>query len=695
MLRSGFAYRYKDCYAMADGEQLVIGNNWVEQTVDFHGGVPRLASIRNKAIDDEWLQEGAGEALYRLPGGVALAADRMYITADEDDDYGTANRYARIKADMLHPVVSLVVRIEWRVYPDSAVMQQEISVKRLSAVDEKRSEPCLVLNSADMREQDYMLGMLLRDLHCRYEIVQLLDVTDHHNNLVRSNRGLLFPEGREDYDGNIAFIEKLLRPSGLMVLKEGPTAVARLGARGPDFSFAGKRLYVMNTGLVPEELSDDQFISSYGSAIGIYDGSEASRYRLLDRYHRNIHAERPDRDYFVMSNNWGDRYKDGRVSESFLIAELEAAARLGITHYQIDDGWQAGATINSVHADEAGGGRWSGYYASGIDFWTPHPERLPRGFEPIASRARELGIQLCLWFSPDSDDDLGNWEKDADTLIALHQEYEMSHFKLDGIDLRSKSGERNLLRLMQKVVSDTGNRVYFNLDTTAQVRLGYYGRTQHAALFLENRYTDWGNYYPHWTLRNLWMLSRYVPARKLQIEFLNVRRNRAKYGNDPLAPHRCGLLYSAATALFANPLAWMELTGLAEADADELADLLCRVAPHHRRILSGHILPIGEEPTGMGWTGLQSSAQEMREGYVLVFRERTEQRSCDFKLWGLHDERLQLEHVAGTDGPDRKLADQGGARFELAPDPQGRYRFEHQEPFSFALYRYSVVLARS
>jgi len=26
-------------------------------------------------------------------------------------------------------------------------------------------------------------------------------------------------------------------------------------------------------------------------------------------------------------------------------------------------------------------------------------------------------------------------------------------------------------------------------------------------LVLENRYTDWVNYHPHWTLRNLWMLA--------------------------------------------------------------------------------------------------------------------------------------------------------------------------------------------
>ena len=67
----------------------------------------------------------------------------------------------------------------------------------------------------------------------------------------------------------------------------------------------------------------------------------------------------------------------------------------------------------------------------------------------------------------------------------------------------------------------TGGEAVFNLDVTAGRRWGYHYGNEYGNLFLENRYTDWSNYYPHWTLRNLWMLSRYVPPQNLQIEFLN------------------------------------------------------------------------------------------------------------------------------------------------------------------------------
>ena len=38
---------------------------------------------------------------------------------------------------------------------------------------------------------------------------------------------------------------------------------------------------------------------------------------------------------------------------------------------------------------------------------------------------------------------------------------------------------------------------------------------EYGNIFLENRYTDWGNYFPYRTLRNLWQLSRYVPAERI------------------------------------------------------------------------------------------------------------------------------------------------------------------------------------
>lgn len=93
-----------------------------------------------------------------------------------------------------------------------------------------------------------------------------------------------------------------------------------------------------------------------------------------------------------------------------------------------------------------------------------------------------------------------------------------------------------------------------NLDVTAGRRGGYFSYSKYGNIFLENRYTDWQNYYPYWTLRNIWTISKYVPAERLQIEFLNNDRNTEKYGDDPFAPAKYDIRYLFATTMAAQPL---------------------------------------------------------------------------------------------------------------------------------------------
>ena len=75
------------------------------------------------------------------------------------------------------------------------------------------------------------------------------------------------------------------------------------------------------------------------------------------------------------------------------------------------------------------------------------------------------------------------------------------------------------------------------------------------------------------------MLSRYVPAEKMQIEFLNKWRNADKYdAADPFAPARYSFDYLFAITLAAQPLAWMEASNLPE-EAYITASLLKKYQP--------------------------------------------------------------------------------------------------------------------
>ncbi|SDE37082.1 Melibiase [Paenibacillus sp. UNCCL117] len=721
---------WKDCYAGIKGVNLHVGNARLERVWDLSSGTPITVSILDKRTGEEWIEPSSRLPMFRLAClGDTGGAEWIKAACMKGDDAGLSAPYLSVAVDFHYSSAQRTVRCLTRLYPDSAFMRHELLVLASSSVpisetadgpqviwppasNETVASRVPVPGSPDYRlddnnkqraaaPPDYVDAMELAELHCRWETVSFRDVTDTNNNLVSTDKGLLYPNERRSLRGNIALLSRTVRPGGLIALKEGPTPLAHLQDMGEDYRFSGRRLFTSGSGLSADDLQPEEWMHAYGSAIAVFGGSRYGAYAALHDYHRAIYRYQPDRDYYIMSNTWGDRSRDGRVTETFLEQELLAAARLGIDIYQIDDGWQKGATANSVVA----GGRWSDYYEEGSDFWSVHPDRFPRGLKPVSELADSLGVRLGLWFSPDSSQDFAHWEKDAAVILDLHRKYGICYFKLDGVNLASKRGETRFVRMMRTVVEATGGRVTFNLDATSQVRLGYFGRNQFGTLFLENRYTDWGNYYPHWTLRNLWSLAPYVPAQKLQLEFLNVYRNAELYQGDPLAPGASGLLYAFAAALFANPLAWMELTGLPSAPFEQLRLAIQDVKPYHSDLLSGHIVPIGEEPTGTGWTGMQSIVSD-RSGYLLIIRERHPSETCSYELFvpGLASGpdaggssqpygELLCTPLLQMDERDRLVRPRPeGAAFaplQLRPDERGAYTFTRPAPFTFALYHYA------
>lgn len=706
----------EDCYVHIEGQTLRIGNDMIERSWSFVQGRPVNLSISDKQNNKEWLKTEFHAATFDfpwLPASSMLTATS--VTSYVDDDYGVAKPHLRADIDMRFSGLERTVRFTVKVYPSGSFIRHELTllpanfrseregtvIKAASLAERSVGDAYAAFQLDDNNKQhstgwrDYCERLALRELHCRWEAISFHDQTDTNNNLVSKESGLLYRNEKKGLRGNVMLLANNLHKSGLLVIKESATPLGHLQNLGVDFQFQGMELAVTGSGIGTDDLAQPDAITAYGVTVGVYDGEPYSGYKLLDEYHRSLRHHKPERDSFIMSNTWGDRSKDGRICEEFLLKELKVAARLGIDILQIDDGWQKGVTSNSVHA-EAVGGRWSDYYSEGGDFWSVHPKRFPRGLAPIVELASQLAIKLGLWYSPDSSNDYANWEKDVETLLQLHREYNICAFKLDGIDIRSKVGEGRLLRIMRQVIQVTGSRVDFNLDTTAQQRLGYMGTTQYGNIFLENRYTDWGNYYPHWSLRNLWMLAPYVSATRLQMEFLNVNRNKDQYSDDPLAPTACGQIYTLAVTVFANPLAWMELSGLDASQTTALSAAIRAFKPYHKEILAGHVLPIGEEPSGTGWTGFQSITGNM-SGYLLVIRERHQVSTYPMKLWGVDsgDESaqnpvLKITELIRMDEKDQIAAYSSNTTFELKPNECGKYTFSRPSPFTFVVYRYEV-----
>ena len=676
-----FEKRFQDCCVRLNETELTIGNAVMERSWDMTGSRPVVRSMKDLGTGREWLTTDqqsqweewpkAAYAFYRAgitEGSMQIAG----IRAETEDDLGFAVKHLRVTVSLAFDGF----RVDWThlIWPQMAAMKTFL---RAETAGERKLPD---MRRAEEWPRDYQDCFPLSCLHAGYRCVEFTDHTDDMENLVQENRGLLTRRNYGPLRGNLLFIRDYMARDGLVLAKEGPVPMGYLPGMDRDFDLKGLNVFPACWGFDAAQCRETGSLTTYGSTVILWHGGEENAFRALHDYFRAQKEFTPHRDAHIMSNTWGDGTADGSISEAFLLVELKRAKELGVTLFQIDDGWEKGTTANSVNAG-AGNAAWGeGYYKSHPDFWGINEERLPNGLEPIAAYAKENGIELGLWFSPDSMNDFASWQRDADTLIALHRKYGIKAFKMDGLIFRNKLCEENFGRLMERVEEATQGQVFFNLDTTAGVRNGYMGRCQYGNLFVENRFVNrfgrWPNYWPHLTLRNLWMLSRYLPSERLQMEFLNVKKHPELYGDDPLAPEKCGIAYALAVTLFANPLVWMEMTGLDEESAKTAGEMIRKYRPVQEDILGGYVQPVGQEPDGISWTGFQSSGKP-GEGYLLILREWNEKPEHVYRLYGCSGQRLRLECILGN-----------GGQTEVQVNGQGEAAFSLPAAHSFALYRY-------
>ena len=661
-----------ECQVLLQNGILTLENTRIRRLYRWNGGALIGLRIEDVVRGHGWSLEGRRPDLLSNDEDLITSSGRLEVV----EVAATSAMPAHLRAEVATSLGALEIKRVFRLYPECPAIGCDLYL----AAKEGQGAVAAALN---------LERLALPGRHWRATVVQFYDVTDRHNNLVHARSVLPFRH-ELPLEGNLLFLDELLQDRanadvrGLFLLKEAPSSYAQLHYPGADFIVRDGEVRVVGLGLSAADLTPGTWTRAYSVVTGVTGDGELGRLQALRSYQDQVRLGLPEGDEagtnhrMVMMNTWGDRGQDTRISETFALAELEAGARLGISHFQLDDGWQSGRSSNSAYAGGSLEGIWDVSEPpetgapSRSGYWQPHPERFPRGLGPVVQRGRELGIEVCLWFNPSKDDSYAHWHDDAETLIGLYREYGIRTFKIDGVQMPDKQAEINLRRMFDTVRAGTGNDVVFNLDVTAGQRYGYHFFTEYGNLFVENRYTDWSNYYPHWTLRNLWMLSRYVPAQSLQMEFLNVWRNADRYGmGDPLAPQHVPFAYAFAITMMAQPLAWFEATGL-PAEAFEIADLVRTYREHQAKIHAGHIFPIGEEPSGTGWTGFQSIGDD--GGYVLVFREFNDRPSSVMSLFGPATAGTLLKHVLGSGG-DVVVGAGGEARFTL-PHPLAFALFE-------------------
>ncbi len=590
--------RLGDAYARWTDTELTVGNAAVERTWVLQGGALKAAAMR--AGGGEWLAKPAAK-----PAGGSLA-----VTA-------STGRSHPVEAESLLVEAKAEVKIlRIQIFPGvpGILLSTPFEVPA-AAPDPVQSAPAASgIETATPSATAITAGTALDELalapqHLRLTETTLLDQTDVRNELRFEREWLLMPnEAPLTLQGNVFAVEESLTGRSLVFLKLAPLPHARPAKAAADLVVTPSKRTVR----VPAD--------RYPVAILACGGGRAGRTAALHSMQRALRPYVPGRDGLFLSNTWGDRNRDSRINEAFLLAEVEAGARLGVDVVQIDDGWQKGRSANSA-AVAKGKGAWNGYWDADPEFWLPDPVRFPRGLAPVVAAARAKGMKFGLWFGPDSSGGVTNWQRDAARILELHRANGVDYFKIDSVKATSVLAEDNLHRFFDRVLAESEGKAVFDLDVTAEIRPGYFGAPRVGPIFVENRYTDFHRYWPHQTLRSLWSLAHIVDPVRLRIEFLNHARQAEKYPDDPLAPAKWRPDTLFATAMMASPLGWFEVSNL---PADYMAAVAPLVAAWKRerpRMHGGTILPIGDAPDGVAWTGFASVTPDRTGAHVLVFRE--------------------------------------------------------------------------
>lgn len=662
----------KDLYGVLENSTLKIGNSLFERSWDLGGITPSVAGILDKRRNRQWCEKAPFSDAFHHPELKLTDQPRISLKTAPDDFLGAAEDHLLV--EVLLDYDQVAVRWEHRIWPDLPLISSRyFFCPRTAPLSKNILEEFFDDGKRHVQPTDDRIDFFgLKPTHLAFKSAAFFDHTDSHNNLVVEKAGLVYPKEHHKEQGNFLHLTDLADGGGLLLLKLGPSPVGHLSYPGFDFSISGNTAAIVGSGIGAGDLVAGEWVAAYGSAAGVTDGSKGTGENLCRNFLKRVWRAKPERNFSILSNTWGDRLGESPISEAMIKAELNMAANIGLSHAQIDAGWQKGAF--SALAVEARHHR--GPYDIDPDFWQIDQQKFPKGFTPIMELAKGKNLRLGLWFTPDLSNDYAQWEKDAKVVTSLCGQYGFDNIKIDGVSVHSKKGEANFLKFLKTLyLAD----LCVNLDLTAGQRLGYfYGNEFAGNIFLENRYTIEHSYFPHWTLRNIWQLAHYLPTHKFQIEFLNTELNQQHYQDDPFSPQAFGIEYAFAVSMAANSLCWMETSRLSKPAARKLAKLVKIYRPIQKTFLCGTVYPIGEEPSGRSWCGFQSVTGN-GEGYLLIFREVNQEKKAVFRLREIEpDIILKVEKIAGC----------GNFR-QLKVNARGEVNIRLARPRSFILLRYS------
>lgn len=419
-------------YGYLKKDTLIMGNNRIERTFLWNNGNLITHTLTDKTNRYSWRNTS------RTPD---FQLNKELVEAEK-----ASVDIVRVAQTTIHPAYlqievkfalrQLQVKRVYKVYNDCPAIACNTYLKGNVSILGKSEE----LNNADRKNIEFLEDMQINQTastldklnfkgqHWNVDCIEFFDATDWNNNLVVERNFLSYRKNH--YRGNLLQVRENISKNGFFFLKEAPCSNVQLAYQGYDFMAEFGSFTVTGLGVSEKDITPDKWTPAYGCVIGVYGPEAVDKLVALRTYQKQIRRLLPQRDEMIMMNTWGDRSQDSKVNEAFCLRELERAVQLGITHFQIDDGWQTGKSPNSAVAKGSFKDIWSN-----PDYWTPDKSKYPRGLSPIIKRGKELGIDIALWFNPSIQDNFADWKKDAEAIIRLYKEYGICIFKIDGLSI--------------------------------------------------------------------------------------------------------------------------------------------------------------------------------------------------------------------------------------------------------------------
>ena len=373
------------CSATLESDVLTLQNSKISRVYKWNNGNIITRSLTDKISGKVWQMNGTKPDL-SFPQQAEKAEKAVFSSKVIAE---TAVTPEHLEAEITYFLDKLEVKRVFRLYPNCAVIACDLYFRGESnsvwlqagtnladMVNLEKLTPSNAGSNTPVIEKIELPGR-----HWRIHAIEFSDITDRFNNLVNKVEAISYRPNM--YRGNLLFAHDNVTDNGVFILKEAPTSNVQLAYPGSDFLTEFGTFRVIGAGLNPTDLHPTEWRRGYGFVTGVYSGDEKNRYIALRDYQTKLRIHVPGRDEMVLMNTWGDRGQDSRVREKFALEELLAGAKLGITHFQLDDGWQTGRTSNSAQK----GGSLENIWRN-PNYWAPNPEKFPNGLDPVVKKGQ-------------------------------------------------------------------------------------------------------------------------------------------------------------------------------------------------------------------------------------------------------------------------------------------------------------------